>query len=131
MATPAAVPARRRPSVTPLAGWSLLLGIVYGSFAQAIARSGGPATFGQLWLALVSGAGFAVLFYLLGRFRKSLMRELRALAYGVLVGGSIGFLYSQTQHSVLLSGGIGLAFGASTVIVTFYWFFASETEMDV
>ncbi|MFE3739723.1 hypothetical protein [Streptomyces sp. NPDC059134] len=113
--------------VSPLAiGVPLFLGIAYGAYAQAIARSGGPATWGQLALALISGAAFALLLFGLLRVEHSLPRELRAAAWGVLVGGSIGFLYSLTGHSVLLSSGIGLAIGAGTVIATFYRFYTRE-----
>ncbi|MFJ2174139.1 hypothetical protein ACIOHE_14645 [Streptomyces sp. NPDC087851] len=113
--------------ISPLVlGVPLFLGIAYGAYAQAIARSGGPATWGQLALALISGAAFALLLFGLLRVEHSLPRELRAAAWGVLVGGSIGFLYSLTGHSVLLSSGIGLAIGAGTVIATFYRFYTRE-----
>ncbi|MFC9430318.1 hypothetical protein [Streptomyces sp. NPDC056987] len=127
-----AAPDRRRHAgtgrrVSPLAiGVPLLLGIAYGAYAQEIARSGGPATWGQLALALISGAAFALLLFGLLRVEHVLPRELRAAAWGVLVGGSIGFLYSLTGHSVLLSSGIGLAIGTGTVIATFYSFYTRE-----
>ncbi|MEV7869818.1 hypothetical protein AB0P17_27870 [Streptomyces sp. NPDC088124] len=133
-ATPAttAAPDRRRHTgvrgrVSPLAiGVPLLLGIAYGAYAQEIARSGGPATWGQLALALISGAAFALLLFGLLRVQHLLIRELRAAAWGVLVGGSIGFLYSLTGQSVLLSSAIGLAIGVGTVIATFYRFYTRE-----
>ncbi|MFE4368555.1 hypothetical protein ACFRMN_09975 [Streptomyces sp. NPDC056835] len=116
---------RRR--VSPgLVGTSLLLGIAYGAYASYIARGGGPATFGQLALALISGALAALLVFGLVRVQHRLMREVRAAAWGVLVGGGMGFLYSLTNHSVLLSSGIGLAFGAATVIVDFYAVYTHE-----
>ncbi|MFC9652799.1 MULTISPECIES: hypothetical protein [unclassified Streptomyces] len=99
---------------------SLLLGIAYGAYASYIARGGGPATYGQLALALISGALAALLVLGLVRVQPRLMNEVRAAAWGVLVGGGMGFLYSLTNHSVLLSSGIGLAIGAATVIVVFY-----------
>ncbi|MEV4973609.1 hypothetical protein [Streptomyces scopuliridis] len=105
---------------------SLLLGIAYGAYASYIARGGGPATYGQLALALISGALVALLVFGLVRVQHRLMREVRAAAWGVLVGGGMGFLYSLTNHSVLLSSGIGLAIGAATVLVVFYALYTRE-----
>ncbi|MFJ5224375.1 hypothetical protein [Streptomyces sp. NPDC088400] len=118
-------PPRRPPS--PLAvRMSLFVGVAYGAYASFIARGGGAASFGQLALALISGVVMAALVLGLVRVQNSLMRELRAGAWGVLVGGSLGFLYSLTGHSVLLSSGIGLAIGAGTVIATFYVYYTRE-----
>ncbi|MFE2595558.1 hypothetical protein ACFXCZ_03475 [Streptomyces sp. NPDC059396] len=101
----------------------LFLGILYGVYASYIARGGGPASYGQLALALISGALFALVLFALLRWQHRLMPELRAAAWGVLVGGSMGFMYSLTDHSVLLSSGIGLSFAVGTVIATFYAFY--------
>ncbi|MCL7379404.1 hypothetical protein [Streptomyces sp. 35G-GA-8] len=118
---------RHEHRVSPrLVGNSLLLGVAYGAYASFIARGGGPATFGQLALALISGALAALLVFGLVRVQHRLMREVRAAAWGVLVGGGMGFLYSLTNHSVLLCSGIGLAFGAATVIVVFYGLYTRE-----
>ncbi|MFJ2646169.1 hypothetical protein ACIO1C_05485 [Streptomyces sp. NPDC087420] len=118
---------RTRPHIS-LRGWGppLLFGAAYGIYAQFIARSGGAANFGQLALALASGLVLTGLIYGLVRVQHLLIRELRAGAWGVLVGCAIGFLYSLTQHSVLLSSGIGLTFGVSTTLVTFYLFYMRE-----
>ncbi|MEU3185049.1 hypothetical protein ABZ707_12730 [Streptomyces sp. NPDC006923] len=125
MAVHAPTRARRRVSPRPLA-MPILLGVIYGAYAQFIARGGGPATYGQLALALISGAAVALLVFALDRFRDVLPRELRAAAYGTLVGGAMGFLYSLTGHSVMLSSAIGLALGIGTVILTFYFFHTRE-----
>ncbi|MFE3139208.1 hypothetical protein [Streptomyces scopuliridis] len=116
---------RRRVSPR-LVGNSLLLGIAYGAYASYIARGGGPATYGQLALALISGALVALLVFGLVVVQHRLMREVRAAAWGVLVGGGMGFLYSLTNHSVMLSSGIGLAIGAATVFVVFYALYTRE-----
>ncbi|QIQ03718.1 hypothetical protein [Streptomyces liangshanensis] len=118
---------RTRPHVS-LRGWRvpLLFGAAYGIYTQFIARSGGAANFGQLALALASGLALTVLIYGLLRIQHALPRELRAGAWGVLVGGAMGFLYSLTQHSILLSSVIGLVLGVSTTLVTFYAFYMRE-----
>ncbi|WP_326611319.1 hypothetical protein OIE62_21820 [Streptomyces scopuliridis] len=118
--------AERRRVSPRLAVNCLLLGIAYGVYASYIARGGGPATYGQLALALISGALVALLVFGLVHVQHRLMREVRAAAWGVLVGGGMGFLYSLTNHSVLLSSGIGLAIGAATVVVVFYALYTRE-----
>jgi hypothetical protein len=119
---------RTRPHVS-LHGWGvpLLFGTAYGIYTQFIARSGGAATFGQLGLALVSGAALTAAIYGLVRVQHTLMRELRAIAWGVLVGGALGFLYSLTETSVLRSSVYGLVFAVSTALVTFYVFYMRES----
>ncbi|MFF1416239.1 hypothetical protein [Streptomyces sp. NPDC058280] len=108
-------------------GLAVLLGLIYGAYAAFIARGGGAATYGQLALGLISAAAMAVLIYGLVQMGRMLPRELRAGAWGLLVGGSMGFLYSLTGHSVMLSSGIGLAIGAGAIIVTFYVFYTRDT----
>ena len=124
----AAIPTRHHHRhVSPRAvGLPVLLGIIYGAYASALARSGGPASFGQLALALISGIGMALLIFGLLRVSPSLPRELRAGAWGVLVGGSIGFLYSLTDQSVLRSGAIGFFVAVGTIAATFYAFYMRE-----
>jgi hypothetical protein len=104
----------------------LVVGISYGSYAAYLQRDGGPATFEQLWLALISGAGIAVLTLLLGRFQHALRRELRAGAYGALVGGALGFLYSLSESSPLRASGMGFGVGLATVLATYYMFYMRE-----
>lgn len=104
----------------------VLLGIAYGAYASFIARSGGPATYGQLALALISGVGMALLVFGLLRVAPALPRELRAAAWGVLVGGSIGFLYSLTDQSVLRSCAVGFFVAVGTIAATFYAFYMRE-----
>lgn len=104
----------------------VLLGIAYGAYASFIARSGGPASYGQLALALISGVGMALLVFGLLRVAPALPRELRAAAWGVLVGGSIGFLYSLTDQSVLRSCAVGFFVAAGTIAATFYAFYMRE-----
>ncbi|MFJ5102289.1 hypothetical protein [Streptomyces sp. NPDC088554] len=113
--------------LSPLAlGSLLLLGIGYGGYTSAIARSGGAATYRQLALALISGAVLAALTFALVRVQHSLIREVRAAAWGTLTGCAVGFLYSLTGQSVLLSTGIGLVLGVSAFLVLFYLYYTRE-----
>ncbi|WP_240137007.1 hypothetical protein [Streptomyces sp. MUM 178J] len=122
----AATPTRRHHGYL---GWALplVLGISYGAYAAFIARDGGPGSVGQAVLAVVSGAVMAVLAFLLGRYQKSLPRELRALSYGALSAAAIGFLVSLTgESSVLRSTGLGVSVGAGVTVVAFYLFYTHE-----
>lgn len=44
----------------------------------------------------------------------------------MLIGGAMGFLYSITGESVLLSSFIGAGFGIGALITTFYLFYTHE-----
>ncbi|WP_030899093.1 hypothetical protein [Streptomyces sp. NRRL F-5126] len=126
---------RRRPGVPqqmhPAAvGTALILGIAVGAFAAYLARDGGPATFGQLWLALASGFGFAAICFTLTRAGHLMSRELRALLWGVLVGGTVGFLRSVGGFSNYRSVWIGIVIGLATILVTWYWWYTHERPSD-
>lgn len=118
--------AEGRPSPL-LLGVPIMLGIGYGAFASFMARAGGAATFGQLWLALASGVAFAVVLAGLLRVQHLLRRELRAAAWGAFAGGAVGFVYSAAGPSVLRSSGIGLAIAVCTTLALFYLFYTHET----
>lgn len=121
----ARTPARRKPTAlswaTPLA-----LGVIVGFWAFFIKRDGAATTGGQIWLGVVSGVVFAALCYALVRIRWSLPRELRAGAFGVLTGGTIGFLSSLNGKSVLTSSVIGLVLAAGMAATMFYVYYTRE-----
>jgi putative effector of murein hydrolase len=131
MAGHAAAPVRRRKTRDPHAGavaWPIfiVLGAVYGFLAAFNLRDGGPVTGGQIAVGLISGGAVVVMAVLLFLFQHSLAREMRAAAYGVLVGGAVGFLYSLTGASILRSVGMGAAIGVATAAVMFYIFYTHE-----
>ncbi|MFC8293036.1 hypothetical protein ACFUJ0_02035 [Streptomyces sp. NPDC057242] len=126
MAAHAAVPARRRGIDTH--GWAgpIAIGVLYGLYASTVARHGGPTTLNQLWLGLVSAVVLAAGIHVLHHQGTSLRRELRAPAWGVLVGGAVGFLFSLSNASVLSSSGLGLAAFAVTTVAAYYSFYTHE-----
>ncbi|MBO0916992.1 hypothetical protein [Streptomyces laculatispora] len=131
MAAHASVQARgtRAPAQRhSILSWALpvTLGVILGWYATSIVRGGGVLTGGQLALGLISGAVLAVLCLALGRMQKRLPRELRAAAYGALFGGSIGFLYSLSDKSVLAASVLGLLTGAAMLLAAFYVFYTHE-----
>ncbi|WP_418958150.1 hypothetical protein [Streptomyces tritici] len=104
----------------------LTLGVVYGLYASAVARSGGGWSWGQFWLGLISGALLAGAVYALRRYGRVLPREPRAAAVGALAGGAIGFLLSLSGKSVLSSSVLGLIIAAGTAMGAFYLFYTHE-----
>lgn len=132
MAAHASVQARGRRRAParhhPVRSWAVpvTLGVILGCYATAIVRGGGVLTGTRLALGLVSGAVLAVLCFGLGRIQNRLPRELRAAAYGVLAGGSVGFLYSLSGASILAASIIGLIIGLSGLLAAFYYFYTRE-----
>ncbi|MEV6249628.1 hypothetical protein AB0M38_26005 [Streptomyces sp. NPDC051742] len=125
MAAHAAVPVRRQINTH---GWGLpvIFGVLYGLYATTVARHGGPATLGQLWLGLISAAVLAGGIYVLRRYGRVLPRELRAAAWGTLTGVAVGFLFSLSDASVLSSSGLGLAFAVVAGAAAYYSFYTHE-----
>ncbi|GAA2792724.1 hypothetical protein [Streptomyces showdoensis] len=125
MAAHAAVPARRQLSTH---GWGVpvTLGIAYGLYAPVIVRDGGPLTWGQLWLGLISAVVLAVSIHTLRRYGGRLRRELRAVAWGALTGIAIGFLYSLSGASIYSSSLLGLIVAAVNGGAAFYLFYTHE-----
>lgn len=108
------------------AGLPLLLGIVYGFWTSGIRRVGEPITTGNVMFGVVTGLLFAAVFFALHRFAPALPRELRALSWTAFAGIAFGFLYSQTDASVLRSVGMSLAVSALTFVAVFYRYYTRE-----
>ncbi|MET7857921.1 hypothetical protein ABZS81_11955 [Streptomyces sp. NPDC005318] len=132
MATHASTPTRRampartqRPSTL---SWAMpvTLGVIAGWWATSIVRGGGVLTGTQLALGLISGAVLAALCFALGRVQKRLPVEAKAVAYGTLFGGTVGFLYSLSGKSVLAASVVGLVTGAGMLVSAFYAFYVRE-----
>ncbi|MEU4034284.1 hypothetical protein [Streptomyces collinus] len=104
----------------------VVLGLVYGYWAAANRRSGGPITGWNLLFGFVTAFVFAVVLMALLALAPRLRRELRALAWAVFYGCSFGFLYSQASESVLRSTGMSLVIAAVTFVVLFYHYYTRE-----
>lgn len=104
----------------------VVLALVYGYWAAANRRSGGPVTgWNLLFLFLTALVFGAVLFGVL-TIAPRLRREAHALLWAVFVGASFGFLYNQAGASLVRSVGIPLIVAAATFIVFFYRFYTRE-----
>ncbi|MCX4534104.1 hypothetical protein ACWD4L_00385 [Streptomyces sp. NPDC002596] len=132
MTTHASMPTRRRTRARPhrpsTLSWAMpvALGVIGGWWATSIVRGGGVLTGTQLALGLITGAVLAALCYGLGRVQKGLPTGTKATAYGVLFGGTVGFLYSLSDKSVLASSVLALVTGAAMWVCAFYAFHVTE-----
>ncbi|MFI5829605.1 hypothetical protein ACIA6C_20570 [Streptomyces sp. NPDC051578] len=104
----------------------LLMGLVYGVWAAFINRQMGPVDAGNVFYGILCGVVFAGCVFALARYGSRLVRELHAAAWGAFAGIALGYLYSQTNESVLRSAGIGLAVGVATTLAAFYHYHSIE-----
>lgn len=115
----------RTHRIARLAG-PVLLGLVYGYWAAANNRSGGPITGWNVLFGFVTAIVFAVVLMALLTMAPRIRREMRALAWTVFFGCAFGFLYSQSGESILRSVGMSLAVATVTFLVFFYRFYTHE-----
>ncbi|MEU5689509.1 hypothetical protein DEJ48_18935 [Streptomyces venezuelae] len=113
-------------SASRWAGLALLAGIVYGLWACAIRRDGGPITTGNVMFGVVTGLVFAAVMFALHRIAPSLPRELRALSWATFAGIAFGFLYSLGGASVLRAAVMALVVAAGVFAVMFYRYYTTE-----
>ncbi|MEW2129097.1 hypothetical protein [Streptomyces sp. NPDC005435] len=104
----------------------VLLALIYGYWAAANRRSGGPITGWNLLFGFLTALVFAVVLIALLSVAPRLPRELHAAAWTVFIGCSFGFLYAQTGDSIYRSVGNSIAVAVVTFIVFFYRFYTRE-----
>ncbi|MBV2356015.1 hypothetical protein KUM39_16810 [Streptomyces sp. J2-1] len=104
----------------------VVLGVIYGYWAAANRRYGGPITGWNVFFGIVTGVVFAFVLIAVMRIGPRLRREQHAALWAAFVGMSMGFLYAQSGVSVLRCSGLGLVFAAGTFIVFFYRFYTHE-----
>ncbi|WP_089100347.1 hypothetical protein [Streptomyces hyaluromycini] len=104
----------------------IVTGLIYGYWAAANRRSGGPITGWNLLFGFLTALGFAVVLYAMLAYAPRLPRELHALVWTAFMGIAFGFLYSQSGDSILRSIGMSLAIAAVTFILMFYRFYTHE-----
>ncbi|MEU0968091.1 hypothetical protein ABZ357_22600 [Streptomyces sp. NPDC005917] len=104
----------------------IVTGLIYGYWAAANRRSGGPVTGWNLLFGFVTAIVFAAVLLGVLTIGPRLRREVHALMWTAFMGVAFGFLYSQSGDSVLRSIGMSLAVAAVTFIVMFYRFYTHE-----
>jgi Ca2+/Na+ antiporter len=104
----------------------VVLGLVYGYWAAANRRGGGEITGWNLLFGFVTALVFMVLYVAVRALASRMMREVHALLWLAFAGISFGFLYSQTDKTVLRSTVMGLVIGAVFFVVLFYRYYTHE-----
>ena len=107
-------------------GIPVVLGLVYGYWAAANRRDGGPITGWNVLFGFVTAIAFIVLCIAVATFAPLLKRELHSAVKSGFAGAAVGFLYSQTGESVLRSTALGLAVAAGIFVVFFYRYYTHE-----
>ncbi|MFD9391521.1 hypothetical protein ACFWBB_12555 [Streptomyces sp. NPDC060000] len=102
------------------------LGLVYGYWAAANNRAGGPITGWNLLLGFVSAIVFAALYTGIHALAPHMRRELHALLWAAFAGCAFGFLYSQTGAAVLRSVGMALVIAGAFFATLFYRYYTHE-----
>lgn len=104
----------------------VVLGLVYGYWAAANARYGGPITGWNLLFGFLTALVFAVLCAALLNIAPKLRREVHAVLWAAFSGIAIGFLVNQSHTSVLRSTVLGLATAAAVFAFLFYRYYTHE-----
>lgn len=102
------------------------LGLVYGYWAAANARYGGPITGWNLLFGFLTALVFAVLYGVLLNVAPKLRREVHAVLWGAFSGIAVGFLVNQSHTSVLRSAALGVATAAVVFAFLFYRYYTHE-----
>ncbi|MET9501752.1 hypothetical protein ABZY42_08435 [Streptomyces sp. NPDC006622] len=105
-----------------VARWAVpvTLGLVYGYWAAANRRSGGPVTGWNILFGFVAALAFAALYVAIRAVAPRLRREAHALLWALFAGCAIGFLVNQSGASVLYSASVSLAAAAGLFAAMFY-----------
>jgi hypothetical protein len=104
----------------------VVLGLVYGYWAAANRRDGGPITGGNILFGFATAIAFIVLCIAVATFAPRLQRELHSLTKSGFAGAAFGFLYHQSGASVLRSAVMGLVVAAAIFGVFFYRYYTRE-----
>ncbi|MFD5737405.1 hypothetical protein ACFWIY_32005 [Streptomyces sioyaensis] len=97
---------------------ALAFGLVTIFRTHTDGTKGGPAMLYGLTAFVVSGA----LGLVVAHFQSSMLTETRAIAYGVLFGGALGWCYSLGGEAILKSCAFGFTMGAVMFVASLYVF---------
>ncbi|MFD4955010.1 hypothetical protein [Streptomyces sp. NPDC058451] len=104
----------------------LALGLVYGYWAAADRRHGGPITGWNVLFGFVTTIVFTVLLAAVLVVGPRLRREQHAAMWFAFIGVTFGFLYSQSGHAIVSVVGLSLGIGVVAGLFCFYWFYTHE-----
>ncbi|MFD7133795.1 hypothetical protein [Streptomyces sp. NPDC059894] len=111
-----------------IAKWAVpvTMGLVYGYWAAANQRHGGPVTGWNILFGFVTALVFIGLYAAVRTLASRMRREVHALLWAAFAGCALGFLINQTGASVLYSASIALVIAAGVFAVLFYRYYTHE-----
>lgn len=120
------------PRVHRAATWALplVLGLVYGYWAAANRRHGGPVTGWNVLFGFVTALVFIVLYVAVRALAPRLTSGLHALLWGLFAGAALGFLLSQSDQTRLASAGLGLLTAAVVTATLYYHYILREDAAE-
>lgn len=105
----------------------VLLGVLYGYWAAANRRYGGPITVENFLFGFLTGLVFTLVFIALLALAPRVRRELHAVLWAAFSGIALGFLVVQAASpGVLRSSILGLAVATGVFLMMFYRFYTHE-----
>ncbi|MFJ3137342.1 hypothetical protein ACIPK5_15735 [Streptomyces sp. NPDC086843] len=104
----------------------VLTALVYGFWAAANRRYGGPITGWNLLFGFLTALVFAALFITLLTVGPKLRRAAHALAWAAFAGCAVGFLFSQSNGSIYRSVAVGVGIMAGVFLIMFYRYYTQE-----
>jgi hypothetical protein len=116
------------PRVHLVAKWAVpvLAGLVYGYWAAANRRHGGPVTGWNLLFGFMTALAFVVLFAVVRAVAARLPREGRAVLWGAFAGSALGFLYAQSGVAMFTCILTSLLLAAAVTAALFYRSYTCE-----
>ncbi|MET9900303.1 hypothetical protein [Streptomyces sp. NPDC006446] len=111
-----------------IAKWAIPVaaGLVYGFWAAAINRDTGAITGWNVLFGFVCAIAFAAAYIGVRALAPMMRRELHAVMWAAFAGCAFGFLYSQTDATVLRSVFMSLAVAVGVFAVAFYRYYTHE-----
>ncbi|MFJ4469984.1 hypothetical protein ACIP2X_21280 [Streptomyces sp. NPDC089424] len=106
--------------------WPAGLGLVYGYWAAANRRDAGPITGWNLLFGFLTALVFVLAYIGVREIAKRLHRGAHALLWAAFAAVAFGFLYSQTDYSVLRSAMLSLVVGGVFFLTLFYRYYTHE-----
>ncbi|WP_077796288.1 hypothetical protein [Streptomyces sp. JHA26] len=125
---PTALPDVFGPRTHRVAKWAVpvLAGLVYGYWAAANRRYGGPITGWNLLFGFLTALAFVVLYAAVRAVAARLPREGHAVLWGAFAGSALGFLYAQSGVAMFTCILASLLLAAAVAAALFYRYYTSE-----
>ncbi|GGQ62081.1 hypothetical protein [Streptomyces flaveolus] len=116
------------PRTHLVAKWAVpvVAGLIYGYWAAANRRYGGPVTGWNLLFGFMTALAFVVLYAVVRAVAARLPREGHAVLWGAFAGSALGFLYAQSGVAMFTCILASLLLAGAVTAALFYVFYSRE-----